>query len=108
MAALEARVDVLQALVMQLVSSPNKLAEPQTQQLTNNQFLPDAVVSALHQVCAGRSVRERTAAWGKAERSWANAQRGGGASEDYAKRLASEIHAGDGAQILDDDGVVML
>jgi len=71
-------------------------------------FLPPPVIEALALACAGASHRTRAAAWSKAEKAWANAVRGGGATEDYAKRLASEVHAGDGAYILDDDGVVML
>lgn len=65
-------------------------------------FLPDVVRKELVLQTVGRSVREVQAAYGKANRRWADLTRRGLADADAAKSLAADIARGD-EQLADAD-----
>jgi len=110
---LKGRVDTLTEMLASLQNARVMPATPDVSAQAKppapeEMFLPDIVRKALMHSVAGRGQRDRMAAWQKAERAWAEAIRGGGDTEEYAKRLASEVASGDSASFIDTDGVLAI
>ena len=106
-ATLEGQVAVLSALVPALVQRLELSAQATPMPQAEDEFLPAVVRDTLRLVNAGKPVPVVRANLAKAEREWAAARQAGQATDDFAKRLAAEIHRG-GARVIDEDGTAWL
>jgi guanyl-specific ribonuclease Sa len=106
-ATLEGQVAVLSALVPALVQHIERSSQATPMPQAEDAFLPTVVRDTLRLINAGKPVPVVRANIAKAEREWAQAKQAGTATDEFAKRLAAEIHRG-GARVIDEDGTAWL